>query len=67
MPDLYFGRAWRPKAATLANDALDARVLNELRRPAAIKAFCRHNHATEKCSICMRNHDEQMGRLAQRL
>lgn len=62
-----FGCARHPKFGTLANQSNDVRVLSELRRPAAIKAFCRHSHVTELCSICMREHEARIGLVAPRL
>lgn len=67
MPDPYFGRSSRPKAATLANQAGDTRVLSELRRPAAAPMFCRHRHVFANCRICVAERDALMGRVARRL
>lgn len=57
-----------PQAGRLANQARDIHVLNEVRRPVAVKMMsCRHSDVLIRCSICMREREIELGRIAQRL
>ncbi len=63
----HTGRIAHPIRGTLANDALDTRVLNELRRPAPMRRDCPHGHGHSFCcSLCIRTYEDEQGWFAPR-
>jgi hypothetical protein len=66
MHDPYIRHVAYPKAATLANQADDARTLDEFRRPAVPPGICRHNRFWQNCRLCTREWDVRNGHVARR-
>jgi hypothetical protein len=68
--DPIFGRSSRTNrgsVASLANDALYSKRINEQRRPARMRP-CPHGHGHRfNCCLCVRQYEAELGLVAPRL